>query len=29
MRTTDAVVFTDTGHLRGDLRDRGLPLAPA
>jgi 2-haloacid dehalogenase len=24
----DAIVFTDTGHLRGDLRDRGLPLRP-
>lgn len=22
----DAIVFTDTGHLRGDLRSRGLPL---
>lgn len=25
----DAIVFTDTGHLRRDLRDRGLPLGPA
>ncbi|MGZ4600152.1 HAD family hydrolase [Oryzihumus sp.] len=25
----DAIHFTDTGHLRGDLRRRGLPLAPA
>jgi len=24
----DAIVFTDTGHLRDDLRARGLPLAP-
>lgn len=24
----DAILFTDTGHLRGDLRERGLPLAP-
>ena len=25
----DAIRFTDTGHLREDLRRRGLPLAPA
>lgn len=25
----DAILFTDTGHLRVDLRRRGLPLAPA
>ena len=25
----DAIHFTDTGHLRSDLRRRGLPLAPA
>lgn len=25
----DAILFTDTGHLREDLRARGLPLAPA
>jgi 2-haloacid dehalogenase len=25
----DAILFTDTGHLRGDLRGRGLPVAPA
>ena len=25
----DAIHFTDTGHLRQDLRRRGLPLAPA
>ncbi|MGZ4493808.1 MAG: HAD family hydrolase [Nocardioides sp.] len=25
----DAILFTDTGHLRDDLRRRGLPLAPA
>jgi 2-haloacid dehalogenase len=24
----DAILFTDTGHLRGDLVSRGLPLAP-
>jgi 2-haloacid dehalogenase len=24
----DAILFTDTGHLRDDLRDRGLPLTP-
>jgi 2-haloacid dehalogenase len=24
----DAIVFTDTGHLREDLRSRGLPLRP-
>ncbi len=24
----DAIVFTDTGHLREDLRRRGLPLGP-
>lgn len=24
-----AILFTDTGHLREDLRRRGLPLAPA
>ena len=25
----DAILFTDTGHLRRDLAGRGLPLAPA
>lgn len=25
----DAILFTDTGHLREDLRRRGLPLRPA
>lgn len=25
----DAVLFTDTGHLREDLLVRGLPLSPA
>lgn len=25
----DAILFTDTGHLRQDLRVRGLPLGPA
>lgn len=25
----DAIEFTDTGHLRDDLRARGLPVAPA
>ena len=25
----DAILFTDTGHLRQDLAGRGLPLAPA
>ena len=25
----DAILFTDTGHLREDLRARGLPLRPA
>jgi len=25
----DAILFTDTGHLRADLAARGLPLAPA
>lgn len=25
----DAILFTDTGHLRDDLRRRGLPLRPA
>lgn len=25
----DAILFTDTGHLRQDLARRGLPLAPA
>jgi len=25
----DAILFTDTGHLREDLALRGLPLAPA
>jgi 2-haloacid dehalogenase len=25
----DAILFTDTGHLRDDLRARGLPLRPA
>lgn len=25
----DAILFRDTGHLREDLRARGLPLAPA
>jgi len=25
----DAILFTDTGHLREDLRVRGLPLSPA
>jgi 2-haloacid dehalogenase len=24
----DAILFTDTGHLRGDLRARGLPVRP-
>lgn len=24
----DAILFTGTGHLRSDLRDRGLPLRP-
>ena len=24
----DAILFTDTDHLRGDLRARGLPLSP-
>jgi 2-haloacid dehalogenase len=24
----DAILFTDTGHLRDDLRARGLPLRP-
>jgi 2-haloacid dehalogenase len=25
----DTILFTDTGHLRKDLRVRGLPLSPA